>query len=399
MGEKHIKITGLESAQSSTAIGDSVSMAGSSLLSANTQGLTPQQRKEELQKKLAESHMAAEHRAHIEKIADDDVEKVHRIKEAKRQQQKNLERPLGVDATSMKEAHGVNLIIAVVNFAFLIVVVGCELDLYGFGLSYMEYWNQENMAVRVMLVIGPTGYFLATAMYIYFHEGERKKGEEKRGKDSAGRGTFDRGNLDRPIDIEMPRHIYIAAPLKREPFDMVFYHFLPVFRFYVVVKEKEADDIEAIFRVNSLSSFTLGVAQITGIVFHLAMSQEPLTIFHKINIVSQGLNWFITFLYFFANPAVSYMKGVIEVDAMRYNDRQFLRELQKRYAGLQQQSAANDSYSGELHAFNQELDRLILGIANVQDLAPQNFAALDTDWKFSVLQRLLIKKVTRFAKA
>merc|ERR1712187_306401 len=99
-----------------------------------------------------------------------------------------------------------------------------------------------------------------------------------------------------------------AAPLKREPFELEFYHFFPVFRFYVVVKEREADDIEAIFRINSLSSFSLGIAQIIGILFHVAVSQQPLTIFHKINIVSQGLNWLITFLFFFANPLVSYMK-------------------------------------------------------------------------------------------
>merc|ERR1712048_842423 len=184
--------------------------------------------------------------------------------------------------------------------------------------------------------------------------------------------------------------------LKREPFEMRFYHFVPVFRFYVIVKEKEADDVEAIFRINSLSSFTLGVAQIIGIVFHFAVLQQPLTIFHKINIVSQGLNWLITILYFFANPAVTYMKGVAEVDAMRYNDREFLRNLQKKYAELMQQSAESTSYSGELHRFHQQLDHLILGIANCKVISEKNFASLDTDWKFDVLQRLLVKKVTRF---
>merc|ERR1712217_635389 len=144
---------------------------------------------------------------------------------------------------------------------------------------------------------------------------------------------------------------------------------------------------------------TLGVAQITGVLSHIAMSQQPLTIYHKINIMTQGLNWLITFLYFFANPAVSYMKGVIEVDAMKYNDRQFLRTLQKRYAELMQQSAASSSYSGELHRFHEELDHLILGIANCKVISEKNFASLDTDWKFDVLQRLLVKKVTRFAKA
>merc|ERR1712048_1199270 len=101
------------------------------------------------------------------------------------------------------------------------------------------------------------------------------------------------------------------------------------------------------FRINSLSSFTLGIAQTVGILFHVAVLQQPLSIFHRINIFSQALNWLITFLYFFFNSAVTYMKGVVEVDAMKYNDRQFLRELQKRYAELLRQSAESISCSGE----------------------------------------------------
>merc|ERR1712048_384950 len=90
------------------------------------------------------------------------------------------------------------------------------------------------------------------------------------------------------------------------------------------------------------------------------------------------------------------MKGVVEVDPIKYNDRQFLRTLQKRYVELMQQSAASGSYSGELHNFHEELDRLILDIANCKDFSQDNFASLDTDWKFDVLQRLLAKKVARF---
>merc|ERR1712048_1133519 len=138
-----------------------------------------------------------------------------------------------------------------------------------------------------------------------------------------------------------------TLPLRREPFEMKFYHCVPVFRFYVIIKELETDDIEAIFRINSLSSFTLGVAQIIGITFHVAVLQQPLSIFHMINIVSQCLNWLITILYFFGNPAVMYMKGVIQVDAMRYNDRKLLMELQKKHAELMHKSAEGISRCGE----------------------------------------------------
>merc|ERR1712048_1098798 len=127
--------------------------------------------------------------------------------------------------------------------------------------------------------------------------------------------------------------------------------------------------------------------------------QQPLSIFHRINIFSQALNWLITFLYFFFNSAVTYMKGVVEVDAMKYNDRQFLRELQKRYAELLRQSVESTSCSGEplssgerYYQFCAQIDTLILGMANCKDLSPEVFAMLDTDWKFSVLQKLLEKK-------
>merc|ERR1712048_868757 len=125
--------------------------------------------------------------------------------------------------------------------------------------------------------------------------------------------------------------------------------------------------------------------------------QQPLSIFHRINIFSQALNWLITFLYFFFNSAVTYMKGVVEVDAMKYNDRQFLRELQKKYAELLRQSVESTSCSGEplssgeLYQFCRQLDTLILGMANCKDLEQNVFEMLDIDWKFKVLQKLLEK--------
>merc|ERR1712048_266270 len=126
-------------------------------------------------------------------------------------------------------------------------------------------------------------------------------------------------------------------------------------------------------------------------------------IFHRINIFSQALNWIITILYFFFNSAVTYMKGVVEVDAMKYNDRQDLREMQKHYAVLMTRHAESgsgeDLESGDLHQFCAQLDTLILGMANCKDLEKDVFKKLDTDWKFKVLQKLLTKKGARFAKA
>merc|ERR1712048_100206 len=92
-----------------------------------------------------------------------------------------------------------------------------------------------------------------------------------------------------------------------------------------------------------------------------------------------------------------YMKGVVRMDAMKYNHTQFLREIQKRYAELMRQSAESTSCSGEplssaeLNQFCAQLDDLILGMATCKNLDKENFKLLDIDWKFNVLQRLLRK--------
>jgi len=100
-------------------------------------------------------------------FTDLDVDKSNKIKLRRLEQQKEVEQAFGVDAAGMKEAKGVGRIIAVVNFAFLTVVVGCEIDLYGFAMSFKEYWAQDNVLVRALLLIGPIGYLLATFMYMY----------------------------------------------------------------------------------------------------------------------------------------------------------------------------------------------------------------------------------------
>lgn len=79
---------------------------------------------------------------------------------------------------------------------------------------------------------------------------------------------------------------------------MQFYHWLPGFRFYMVVKSSyDATDVEAIFRVNSISSFTLGVFQLVGIMATF-VTKRPITLYVQINIVTQCLNWLLTILYF-----------------------------------------------------------------------------------------------------
>merc|ERR1711937_607158 len=101
-----------------------------------------------------------------------------------------------------------------------------------------------------------------------------------------------------------------------------FFHFFPLCRYYLMVKSLEADDIEGVFMVNSLSSFTLGTCQIAGIIFTLlemvSPSWDEINFFVKLNMLSAILNWSITILYFMTSVS-SHMKNAILVESMTYN--------------------------------------------------------------------------------
>merc|ERR1711948_69635 len=94
----------------------------------------------------------------------------------------------------------------------------------------------------------------------------------------------------------------------RNPFggEVQFYHFLPGIRFYLLIKsDADMTDVDAIFRINTLSSFTFGFYQIVGIIFTFAYGYD-VNLFVWANIGSQAVNWSITALYF-ATPIAAWM--------------------------------------------------------------------------------------------
>jgi len=78
----------------------------------------------------------------------------------------------------------------------------------------------------------------------------------------------------------------------------MFYHWVPFVRFYLIAKQSyTATDVDAIFKVNSMSSFTLGAFQLIGIIATFVLGKS-INLYVKINMASQILNWFITICYF-----------------------------------------------------------------------------------------------------
>lgn len=187
-----------------------------------------------------------------------------------------------------------------VSLMFFAVISGCELDLLGFAGAWMDYWRMEFQLVRILLVAMPAAYVMVSMMYLCFLA-----------PDDSGDGT---PHCTGQGDDQRNR---VKQMLSHRPIQLKWYHFLPFCRYLLLIKSIVADDIEAVFRINSLSSFTLGSAQILSMVFKF-MSGTELTIFVYINIGSQCVNWFITLLYFMT-PVSKRMQSAIGVNAYKGN--------------------------------------------------------------------------------
>eukprot|EP00746_Dinoflagellata_sp_MGD_P158535 gnl/MRDRNA2_/MRDRNA2_86493_c0_seq1.p1 gnl/MRDRNA2_/MRDRNA2_86493_c0~~gnl/MRDRNA2_/MRDRNA2_86493_c0_seq1.p1 ORF type:complete len:489 (-),score=136.69 gnl/MRDRNA2_/MRDRNA2_86493_c0_seq1:477-1943(-) len=190
-----------------------------------------------------------------------------------------------------------------VNLMFLLVLVGCEIDLIGFALAFGDYWYMDVVIIQILLITMPCGYLFA----VFF--------------------------LCRKAPEKNKNAILTWARKKLKVMDLKFYHFVPIFRYFLVIKEKTAEDVEATFRVNSLSSFTLGVAEISGMMFLLYIQKQEMTLFVKINIISQGINWFITILYFLT-PVSAKMFSQLHLASLNEKTDDDLREKYMTYLHL-----------------------------------------------------------------
>merc|ERR1712013_112804 len=116
------------------------------------------------------------------------------------------------------------------------------------------YWFLQNQGsfVKIMCVMGPLGYLLGALMYIVYarmilkEDDNKETGKGKKKKTDESSGTQDSHSEIFPTQGTQPKNF-------KQPILIKYYHFLPVCRYYLVLKDKEVDDIEGVFRVNSLS--------------------------------------------------------------------------------------------------------------------------------------------------
>jgi hypothetical protein len=133
----------------------------------------------------------------------------------------------------------------------------------------------------------------------------------------------------RSFEMKTHQALHVNICNTKEKVHLKYYHFTPLVRYYLVIKDQNPSDVEGLFRVNSLSSFTLGIAQICGILF-TQVSGAEMDIFMKINIASQIINWSITALYF-GSPICALMKGSFKVDTLMQNSVTTLRKEYESY--------------------------------------------------------------------
>merc|ERR1712100_256311 len=90
-----------------------------------------------------------------------------------------------------------------------------------------------------------------------------------------------------PVDYDQ-----LAMEMPKLPAHLNFYHFLPIVRYYLLVKDPTTNDVESLFRVNALSTFTLGFAQVFCMVLGLSNQSLVWNVKLYVGVVAQVVNGF-----------------------------------------------------------------------------------------------------------
>lgn len=317
------------------------------------------------------------------------------------------------------------------RLSFLLVILGCELDMWGYAMAFFTYWQPELMLqnedqcihhpstcdsclisgcpfatlslMHCLLLIGPCGYLTALIYYTYDSlcgvEEESDSGMHAR-PTSDGKEPL----LQIIDDPEAGPHGYTELPTiaVKESCDIRPYHIIPVLRNYLLIKEMVPDDVEALFRVNSLSTFTLGFAQIACMVLGVAKGWLPWppTVVLVIGITAQVVNISMTFVYFGTAVPVM-MQTANTIDAMIAREREQLQRDLVRYneaakdAALKYKPSDPQSRTrpATLQLFHNKVEREIKEAVGLFDLDLEHFT-MEEKMGIAFYQRS--KKINQF---
>lgn len=183
----------------------------------------------------------------------------------------------------------------VANFFFLLVLMGTEMDMAGLFFSAKIYMEYDEIYEYLIVILGaafvlPLLFVTCLPIMAFCFNGDAGEDAITKWSETVLSAGGEETGAQR-LNSFLKR-------LNPHGGNMMFYHWVPCLRFYLIVKPSyTATDVDAVFRVNSISSFSLGVFQLIGIFATVVLGKE-VNLYVKINIATQCLNWFITMCYF-----------------------------------------------------------------------------------------------------
>jgi len=326
-----------------------------------------------------------------------------------------LQRAMKIDSDSMKIYNHQSFLMGFVKLGFLAVIVGCEMDLYSFIMSFPHYWTMNKQhqiesiplnivgykvnltVIKLLLMILPLGFFVAVFMLMSSSKEEAVNGSEyhpiQEDPEIGGNPQVHRERgaaMDRNDRSEgQTRTLKGYATKEGEKTKLEYYHFMPILRYYLLIKDPVPDDIEGLFRVNALSTFTLGVAQGICMLFHIWVLGGKITILIRVGMFTQGWNLMVTLLYFLS-PISNKMKRAIQVDTLKHNVEEDMMKLYQKYLDAVAQFA-EDSARNSRHKetqLNDHTNRIQREIINLGGLVAQEEHKLNELLKFGMEYKL-----------
>lgn len=329
-----------------------------------------------------------------------------------------LKKAMRIDDETMAIHDRAASMMGLVKMAFLAVIVGCELDLYAFIMSWPGYWNMpdpnhqieglpvntgwgtvEITVIKLLLVVGPIGYILSVGIYLRSNNGQDEENAAilPHKKQKINHRMIQDEDEEAPLfDVDkLPEAGYATAARKK--INLRYFHFLPIVRYYLLIKDTEPDDMEGLFRVNALSTFTLGIVQIVCMMFHQFVVKAPWTIFIKVGIFTQCWNIGVTLLYFLT-PACTLMMASIAVDTLKHSVEEDIRKLTKRYLSAVQRQAQSPKHTGQLNQLISCVDQEIVELGRLGGEPSNVLHEFAMEWKLEALGALRRIQYLKFAQ-
>ena len=172
----------------------------------------------------------------------------------------------------------------------MFIIVTTEFDIIGFILSFIEY-RTLSPEVELIFYIMPIGYIAAIGLYIYHAKVGGQGIFACMGVDGNQKETDDGNNEEQELEEKQ------KAERAMNQNAIAYYHYTPILRMSMLMRDLDYDDVMALFRVSSVSSMTLGLAQLFGFLANSIAGKE-LSIYGQVSIYCVIASWSITVIYF-----------------------------------------------------------------------------------------------------